>query len=61
MKPTKVPGFVNSDLSKQETKQTFLQLLTEVKYDDPFRNTKTTAIKNQNEEECNALKKEKGS
>ena len=42
---TKVPGFVNSDLSKQETKQTFLQRLTEVKHDDPFRNAQITAIK----------------
>ena len=52
---TKVSGFVNSNLLKQETEQTFQQRVTEVKYDDPFRNVKTTTKENQNKEECDAL------
>ena len=45
---TKVSGFVNSDLLKQEIEQTFQQRLAEVKYDDPFGNARITAIENQN-------------
>ena len=62
---TKVSGFVNSDLLKQETEQNFQQRLAEVKYDGPFGNARITAIENQNKEECDALetldKKEKKS
>ena len=45
---TKVSHFVNSDLVKQEIEQIFPQRLAEVKYYDPFTNTKITAIGNQN-------------
>ena len=52
---TKVSGFVNSNLLKQEIEQTFQQHLDKVKYDDSFRNAKITATENQNKEECYAL------
>ena len=52
---TKVSGFINSDLLKQEIEKTFEQCLAEVKYDDLFRNAKITVIENQNKEECNVL------
>ena len=52
---SKVSGFINSDLLKQETEQIFQQRLAEVKYDNPFRNAKITVIENQNKEECDAL------
>ena len=52
---TKVSDFINSDLLEQEVEQTSQQRLTTVKYDDPFRNARMTAIENQNEEECDAL------
>ena len=52
---TKVSGFVNSDLLKQEIEQTYQQSFAVVKHDDPFRNAKITAIENQNKEECDAL------
>ena len=52
---TKVSGFINSDLLKQEIEKTFEQRLAEVKYDDLFRNAKITVIENQNKEECNVL------
>ena len=48
---TKVSGFVNSNLLKQKIEQTFQQRLADVKYGDPFRNAKRTAIENQNKEE----------
>ena len=52
---TKVSGFVNSDLLKQEIEQTYQQSFAVVKHDDPFRNAKITAIENQTKEECDAL------
>ena len=50
-----VSGFVNSNLLKQETEQTFQQHLAEVKYDNPFKNAKITVIENENKEEHDAL------
>ena len=56
---------MNTNLLKQEIKQTFQQHCADVKYDDPFRNAKITVIENQNKEDCDALealqKKEKKS
>ena len=52
---TKVSGFVNSDLLKQEIEQTYQQSFAVVKHDDPFRNAKITAIENHTKEECDAL------
>ena len=52
---TKVSGFANSDLLKQEIEQTFQQRLAEIKYNDLLRNAKITEIENQNKEECDGL------
>ena len=52
---TKISDFINGDLLKQEIEQTFQQRLSEVKYDDPFRNARMAAAENQNKEECDAL------
>ena len=53
---TKVSGFVNSNLLKQEIEQIFQQGLSEVKYDNPFRNAKIEATENQSNEKAMRLR-----
>ena len=53
---TKVSGFLNSNLLRQEIEQIFQQGLSEVKYDNSFRNAKIKATENQNKEKAMRLR-----
>ena len=51
----KASNFVNSDIFQRQIEQNFQQQIANVRYDDPFRSSRITSIKNHVKYERNAL------